>query len=142
MTNKRTSIRKAIVAAIDGTSELAGRVTSSRVRRVQREEMPCAAVYALKEPAEMLALGKQRRVVAIVVEVRATATDDLDDALDALCEVVEAAIFADPKHGGLAVGTQLATTEIGLDGEGDERQGVAQITFDVTYLTPPGSPAG
>lgn len=128
MTHRRQSIRKAIAAAIGGVT--------TRTRPTQDSELPARIVYTLKETSGLANLRRAlERPASVAIELRVKATGDLDDALDAQCEAVEAAMEIDPTFGRLAINSFLASTTIGLDGEGDSAQGVATLEYQVTYRT-------
>lgn len=138
MPHKRQQIREAIVAALEATPEFAGRTFSTRLRTTEVGEMPVTLVYMLRETSGhydvSLTLG---RTVQAAIEIKADAPGqaDIADVLDGYCSVIEAAIYADPTLGGLALGLELVETRIGLDGSGNTRDGNAVIAFDVRYLT-------
>jgi hypothetical protein len=128
MTHARQSIRQAVAAAVGGVA--------TRTRPTQDAELPAVIVYALKESSELAAVRRSlERTLSVIVEIRAASTGAIDDALDALCEAAEAAMDADPTFGRLAVTSFLAATTIGLDGEGDDRQAVATLEYQVIYRT-------
>lgn len=134
--HERAAIRAAVVAALAATTELAGRVDSNRVRRSQDAELPVAIVYTLVEQSHLMDLSRAlQRKLSLVVELRVKATDDLDDAIDDLALVVETALSVDPTFGRIALNSSLASTQVGLNGEGEYRHGAALLTYDVTYRT-------
>lgn len=138
MTHKRQAIRTAIVAALGTMPALTGRTFATRARPTEASELPVALVYTLNEESDLANAGYDlTRNLNAVVEVRAAAAANLDDALDALCADVETAINTDPRLGGLATLAFLTGTSIGLDGEGDGRQAVATLTYRVRYETTP-----
>ena len=128
MTHKRQSIRVAIATAIGGEA--------TRTRPTADTELPAKLVYTLREASGLVTVARSlERTLTAVVEIRASSTGAIDDALDALCETVEAAMAADPTFGRLAITSWLASTTIGLDGEGDTRQAVATLEYSVMYRT-------
>lgn len=128
MTHKRQSIRQAVATAVGGTA--------TRTRPTTDDELPAVLVYTLRETSELAQLRRAlERTVSVIVEIRAKSTGAIDDALDALCETAEAAMEADPTFGGLAITSFLASTSVGLDGEGDYRQAVASLEYQVIYRT-------
>lgn len=137
--HKRAAIRAAIAAALIATPELATRVDTSRVRRTQDPELPVALVYSLQEPNQRGPLnGPLLRRLSVIVEIRVKALATLDDDVDTLCAVVEAALAIDPSFGRLAMDSYLESTQIGLSGEGEVRHGVAILTYAVSYVATPG----
>lgn len=139
MTHKRQLIRDEIVQILDGDPILQGRVSSMRTRATQSNELPCVIVYAIREASELQTLGRALlRTATFLVECREKAVDDLGAAIDNLCEVVEARMDNDPSFDRTALNSWLSGTQIGLDGEADERQAVATLEYTVQYRTKPG----
>ncbi len=128
MTHRRQQIRTAIAQAIGGET--------TRFRPTADSELPVKLVYTLAEKSGLADLKRTlQRVVSVGIEIRAASTGQLDNALDALCEEVEAAMADDPSFGRLALNSHLASTSIGLDGEGEQRHAVAVLEYQVTYRT-------
>lgn len=140
MTHKRQSIRDAIVAALNADPGLSGSVFSMRTRPTQDNELPCVIVYATRETSELEPLNRSKllRTVIFAIECREKAVGDIGAAIDDLCETVEGVMDDDPSFGRLARHSFLSSTQIGLDGEPDERQAVATLEYTVTYRTAPG----
>lgn len=139
MTHKRQTIRDAVVAIIGTVPTLTGRVVSTRTRPTDVKELPCAIVYTLSETSAPFSVsGTLQRTLSVAVELRISASDAIDAALDALCQSVEQAIAADPRLGRRAINTALTSTVIGLDGEGEVKQALATLTYTVIYTTDAG----
>lgn len=136
MTHKRDKIREAIVAVLADIHGWGGRVKANRARPTEVAELPVRLVYTLSEDASLGSLGRTVvRHLSVAIELRVGMSDKLDAALDVDAQKVEAALAAKPKLGGLAMGLSLRSTVIGLDGEGDSRQALATLTYDVQYQT-------
>jgi len=136
MTHKREKIRDAIVAILSGIPDWSGRVKPNRTRPTEVAELPMRLVYTLSEDATQASLGRSvLRRLTVAIELRVGMSDSLDQALDTDAQKVEAALATAPKLGGLAMGLALRSTFIGLDGEGDSRQALATLTYDVQYQT-------
>jgi hypothetical protein len=136
--HKRQELRQAIVAAIGATPTFAGRTFSSRQRSTEVGEAPVALVYFLRETSQHLDIRMDLdRTARCVVEIKGVADCDQDvaDVLDGYCETIEAAMYADPMLGGLALGLELVETSIDLDPSGDRRDATAMLGFDVRYYT-------
>jgi hypothetical protein len=115
---------------------LAGRVASTRTRPTDVSELPCAIVYTISETSDVFSVsGTLVRTLTAAVELRISAADAIDAALDMLCESVEQAIAASRRLGGKAINCVLTSTVVGLDGEGETRQALATLTYTVTYTT-------
>lgn len=139
MTHMRQIIRDTIVARLQhGVPPLAGRVFANRSRPTDPGELPVALVYALSERSQAATIkGALLRNLTVVVEIRARLSDGSDDFLDDLCRAVEIAIALDPRVGGAALYSELSSTAIGLDGEGETRQMIASLSYSVQYQTDP-----
>ena len=99
-------------------------------------ELPARSVYTVSEDSEIANMaGDLSRTLTLSIELRATATLGLDDALDADCEAVEAAMRADQTFGRLVFLSFLRGTTIGIDGEGEARQAVATLSYEFRYET-------
>lgn len=128
MTHKRQSIRQAIATAVGGVA--------TRMRPTTDDELPAILVYTLRETSGLAAMRRSlERTVSVIVELRAKSTGAIDDALDALCETVEAAMESDPTFGRLAITSFLASTTVGIEVDGDFRQAVATLEYQVIYRT-------
>jgi hypothetical protein len=140
MPHRRTEIRNAVAALLTVTGAFTT-VSKSRVHRAQDNELPAVLVYTLHEKSEPITLKRMlNRQLSLVIEIRVAATHSLDDRIDALCLAAETAMAADPKLGLLIDDSILDSTQIGLNGEGDLRHGVALLTYGVTYRTAAGNP--
>lgn len=139
--HRRTAIRNAVVTRL--TAALTGATVSrSRIHAWQARELPGVAVYTLNEPVERLTMARhQSRTLALVIDIHVATTGDVDTETDDLCVLVEQAMEADPRIAGLAKDSFLASTEIGLTGEADQRHGLARLAYTIVYHTPPGQPA-
>ncbi|MGF7160129.1 hypothetical protein FHS85_001752 [Rhodoligotrophos appendicifer] len=137
MTHRRQEIRAAVVEILKAAVPHGCAVVRTRTRPTQANELPTVLVYMIRETSETSTLrGRLDRTASLLIEIRCAATVDLDDRIDALCEIVEGAMAAVGSFGRLALHSFLASTNIGLDGEGESRQGVAILEYSVTYRTP------
>lgn len=137
--HKRQIIRDAIVALLKlGIPALDGRVYPNRARPTEMTELPVALVYSLSETAQNFTIdGYQYRDLNVIIEIRARLGIGSDDLIDDLCLAAERAIAADPRLGGVANLVDIASTQIGLDGEGETRQMVASLSYTIQYETGP-----
>ncbi len=136
MTHPRATIRNAVA---DRLSSIAT-VRRNRAQPLQREDVPCLAIYTRSE-AVTEGLSYRERNLDLVVDAYAKAGEGLDDALDDLVEAIEAAVDLDPTFGGLAVATVLTNTVVELSGDGETAMGVVRLWYRLTYDTPYGQPA-
>lgn len=131
----RQQIREAIAALL--TVKGLTNVSTERVYSYSTSKVPAHSVYTSRnpeqaQPAENV-LGKQARLLAVVIESRAKAAADVDDTLDDYAVAIEEAMAADATLGGLCVDSELAGTEIEILGESEKLVGVMRMTYDVLY---------
>lgn len=137
--HKRQIIRDAIVALIkQRVPAFDGKVHPNRARPTEVAELPVALVYSLSEVARAFTIdGYQHRDLTVVVEIRVRLGVGSDDLVDDLCLAVERAIAIDPRLGGVVTLVDLASTQIGLDGDGETRQMIASLSYTIQYETGP-----
>lgn len=140
MSHKRAQLRQAAVDILEAIEDLGATVHRTRIRPTPDEKLPAVNVYALRETSELQNMKRNLgREASLVLEIRVGTTEDMDDEIDDLCEKVENAMESSYLFGGLATNSWLASTTIGIDGEGDYRQGVASMEYRVGYRTVPGA---
>lgn len=91
----------------------------------------------LKDDAKRVSIGtdrEQERRLEFRVQGMAQATSALDDSLDQICLEVEKALAADPTLGGLITDLMLESTEINLNGDGEQPIGHANMDFTALYF--------
>jgi hypothetical protein len=141
VSHRRKQIRDAIMDRLAGVPVT---LTRSRVHNWQVDELPGIAVYALSEQSETTPIDSRdmTRTVTVAVELYVRGGDSIDDAVDDLCVAIEAAMEGDDEglFGDLAVDSALVRTTIGLVGEGDRRNGICRLEYEVAYWVPPGAP--
>lgn len=139
MTHKRQIIRHAIGTLLkQHAPAFDGKVYLNRSRPTEMTELPVALVYSLSETAANFTIdGYQHRGLTVIVEIRVRLVTGSDDLIDALCLEVEQAIALDPRLGGVANLVDIASTQIGIDGDGETRQMLASLTYTVQYETGP-----
>jgi hypothetical protein len=136
VTHRRELIRDAIALIIGQVPALTGKVVTTRTRPTEPKELPLAIIYTLNETSRPFSIGATlERTLNVGIEIRITAATAIDTALDVLCQAVEQAMAAKPKLGGRAMRSSLASTVVGLDGEGENRQALATLTYTVVYQT-------
>jgi hypothetical protein len=130
----RQQIREAIVDTLSAITEFGGRVYGYRTR--PHRTMPDATVRTVNDEVqhELDTLdGLEVHVLTVTVEIRAKEKDGVDDTLDALCLLVEEAMRDDPTFGDLVKQLELVGTSIEIEGETDEKNGLASIEYEVWY---------
>lgn len=136
MTHKRQVLRETIVSILDAIPGWGGRVFANRTRPTEATELPVVLVYTVNEDATMANVGGTlRRRLSVAIELRVSASSSLDNALDDLAQKAEVAMAADSKLKRKALYSALTGSTMGLDGEGDSRQALMTLTYDVQYQT-------
>lgn len=138
----RQRIREAVRAQLLAANTQAGpNVFTSRARPVleilQKREA-VLSVYTGDESSADSPDGHNRvRQLTVSIEGMAGGGDDLDDALDAMAEQVEAAIDADPTLGTLlSEPMELQSTTSEITARGNQQVGAFRLDFACEYLTP------
>lgn len=142
MSHVRQDIRDNIVTTLTNLPIIGTNVYKTRVYPLANNKLPGLCIYTGSESSEAVTLTRPRtklRILEVFVEAYATATADLDDALDDICVEVEEALALDVTRGGKAKDTVVTATEMEFSGEGDKPVGVARMTVTVTYMTPENS---
>ena len=134
----RQQIRERVGTVLTGLTTTGSNVYQSRVYPLSTSNLPGLLIYTLSETSEPDTMGVQQgveRLLTLAVEGYAKATANLDDTLDTICKEVETAIAGDTKLNNLARNAFLTSTEIQLNGDGEQPIGVATMTFEVNYRT-------
>ena len=141
MSHRRQQIRDAIM---DRLAVVLVTLTRSRVHNWQVDEMPGIAVYTLSEQSETAPIDSRdmTRTVTVAVELYVRGGNSIDDAVDDLCVAIEAAMEGEDegRFGDLAIDSALVRTTIGLVGDGDRRNGICRLEYEIAYWALPGSP--
>ncbi|WP_430436860.1 hypothetical protein [Oceanibaculum nanhaiense] len=139
MTHRRNRIRDAVTALLADIPAAGGRVYNSRVFPVR--ELPCIAVYTLRENSTLATLQRRTtRLVQVVIDIHAQATERVDDDLDNLATEIEKRLEADWQLSGLAINSAIDSTVIGLSGEAQKATGLARLTYEYEYTVTAGAP--
>jgi hypothetical protein len=130
----RDRMQSVLLAGVTSTS---GRVYTSRVYALSQLALPSVTISFDSERSSLITMGLRTmdRDVNIVVDVYASATSDLDDALDDICVEVEESIAGDFTMNGLAKSCILTSTDLSLTGGSDTPIGVARLNYTVSYIT-------
>lgn len=141
MSHRRQKIREAIM---DRLAAVPVTLTRSRVHSWQASELPGVAVYTLSEQSEAAPIDSREmtRTVTVAVEIYVRGGGSIDDEIDDLCVAIEAAMEGDDegRFDGLVIDSALARTTIGLVGEGERRNGICRLEYEVEYWVSPGLP--
>lgn len=133
----RAELRAAVLARLAPlVPSVFVKIVKARVHNFQPDDLPAAAIYTLTETSPRDAVApKLKRTLSLIVDLHLAGGVDLDDRADALALEIEAALAGDRKFGGRAIDSQLAATNIGLNGEGERATGLCRLRFDIVYRT-------
>jgi len=141
MTHPRQFIRQKVAALLLNRTSAGKRVWPSRVRHFGAQRLPAIGVYTVEEdsPVGDVSPRVYKRTVTVLVEVFATADENLDDALDALASEIEAVLMADPTWGGVVDDSSLEGTETGFASadEGERPFAALIMRWGADYETRP-----
>jgi hypothetical protein len=138
MSHVRQQIREQVATTVTGLATTGSNVFQSRVYPLQDANLPALLVYSINEDSNADVMGSTlvaQRDLNIVIEGYVKATTDFDDTVDTICAQVEAAMGADRTLNNLAKFSQLVSTEINYNGEGESPVGVVTLTYAVQYRT-------
>jgi len=137
MTHVRQQIRDRASAILTGLP-CAAPVYKMRKYAIDDSKLPAICVYTMDEASALVTIGAKtlNRTLALIVEAHAKgSSESVYDAIDAMCEEIEAAIAADFTLNGLAKSAILTGTSNDVNIEGDSGIGTASMRFDVRYVT-------
>ena len=141
----RTQVRQAFVNTLKTLPGFVERVFPSRAYVIPHNQMPCFCVYGDPELLEKAVKshhqpGIQKRHIRTQVFAITKADDNIEDAVDDLCEKVETKVFEDFTLGGLVAETTLIDTSTHISGEPGSLVGTAVMTFESIVFTKEGKP--
>lgn len=137
MSHIRQQIREAIELKLTGLTTTEDRVYKNRVNPLDKANLPCLVITSVRD----VSLGPISHDVPRTIQHDASinitayvkALDNLDDALDDICEQVEIAMSTDRKLSGLVFSVDLQATDINFNSDGDQPHGIAQLEYSVRY---------
>ena len=127
MSHARTQIRKKAAELLAPVAP----VHCTRVLPIEQASLPVLLVSTATEEIEGQFGVLDRRLELIVEAV--TATQPVDDALDALIVEIESALTGDLE--GLVASCNPASIEVSASDEGNTLMGRARVIFSVVYRT-------
>lgn len=135
--HKRQTIREAVKNMLLNNTDVGERVYSNRVTAFWSEEVPCISIFTTEESTSPRDISNKRytRKLNLNIEIRAEASENLDDVLDSLACKVEELIAADLTLQNNVHNTVMTGTDIGFTGEATKLVGVLNLTYELTYLT-------
>lgn len=103
------------------------------------ESLPLINIYSGPESSEIFDRSQKRyrRRLTILIECVASAqnSDDLDDKLEEMGELVEAYLDLDETFGGLVNKIEFNGSDYKYDGDGPEPQGSLILSYQVEFFT-------
>lgn len=143
MAHVRKTIREYFGTQLTGLTTTGANAFESRIYPMQSAKLPAILIYTTTESSEEQAFSSKRvqnRVLSVEVQGFVRAISNFDDTLDLIAKEVEVAILDDPTLGGLAINTELTSTQADYSGDGEQPVGTIRLTFDVQYRTETGQP--
>jgi hypothetical protein len=140
----RKTIREYFGTQLTGLATTGNKVFESRVYPMQSPKLPAILIYTTNESSEESAFSAKRvqdRELDVLVEGFVRAVTNFDDTLDQIALEVETAILDDTTLGGLAINTELVSTEAEYSGDSEQPVGTIRLTFRVHYRTETGVPS-
>ena len=133
MAHARQQIRDQLVTTLTGLTTTGANVNNSRV--YDHAILPCLSVYTLSEEVGDEVYNKQMRELSVMVEVRAQATENLEDTLDTISAEVESAIFynGDITLNGKCKDFEIEGSETELSGDAERPFGLMTMRFIAIY---------
>lgn len=143
MAHVRKQIRDYFLTQLTGLDTTGSNAFASRIYTLDNAKLPALIVYTNSESSNDTSFGfkkVQERRLEVVVEAYVRALTTFDDDIDQICEEVEEAILDAPQLGGLAILTELQSTEANYSGEAEQPIATVRLSFEVTYRTEVGTP--
>lgn len=143
MAHVRKTIREYFGTQLTGLTTTGANAFESRIYPMQSAKLPAILIYTTTESSEEQAFSSKRvqnRLLSVEVQGFVRAISNFDDTLDLIAKEVEVAILDDPTLGGLAINTELTSTQADYSGDGEQPVGTIRLTFDVQYRTETGQP--
>lgn len=133
MAHARQQIRDQLVTTLTGLTTTGANVNNSRV--YDHAILPCLSVYTLSEEVGDEVYNKQMRELSVMVEVRAQATENLENTLDTISAEVESAIFynGDTTLNGTCKDFEIEGSEVELSGDAERPFGLMTMRFVAIY---------
>ncbi|WP_299145982.1 hypothetical protein [uncultured Tateyamaria sp.] len=128
--NYRKEMRAAVCTAIKADEALADfTVKPAWSQNVDRSEYPIIGVATPRETKDLIAHGVSERTTTLQIAAKIEGGDTLEDALDALSEVIERLVIGAIQTS--EIECELRETEMPIDGSAGDREGLLLMTFSV-----------
>lgn len=139
MAHTRKIIRHTVRAAILSSARFCTfKKISPWVKAPDASQLPAYAVATPREPVRRSSKSGTYRTTNVIVFVKRTGGEDLEDTLDVDSEYLETTVIAALKPIGLQ---DLELIEIDINSEGAERVGTLAMTFTVTWFAADSGPS-
>lgn len=134
MAHHRTDLRQAAVLALADDARI-GRYTFVKawVMAADDQMQPVWTVATPREQSGSAAKDTLSRVVSLVVALKRSGGEDIEDDLDLDAAAIEAAVW--PAIEPLCLHAELDQTDTKLAGEGSRREGSVEVRFACTVMT-------
>lgn len=139
MSSKRKDIRNALKTLFENDVQFdAISIFSSRRSLIsEREELPSITLFTPNEDLTPETIDQNRyiRKLQLTLEIRTASTDNVDDDLDTISDMVETFMLANSSINGLVLGSVCLTieTEVGL--EANQEIGLCTLNYECTYVS-------
>ena len=131
----RKLIREAIKAQLSG---IAG-VTLYESRVYPFSQLPAIAIYTESEEIDESSMTAQSRILTGIIEIRAQASEDVDDELDRLSAEVEQAIAADQTLSNTCEFVEYAGMSTDFEAA-EQETGLMRMEYAIEYRINPSNP--
>lgn len=137
MSTQRKLIRKKVAELLAGATNAGASVFASRARAVFANELPAILVYSREETVTIYNASPRelQHVLTLVIEIAATADEELDDLLDDIAQQVIDRLNEYQTLDGTASDRVLTGSQLQIVGEGENQHGACALTYEVTYYT-------
>ena len=138
MAHARNTIKTAFLNALAGVGTMDGDVIVDPIYPTDPAELPVLRLFIERDDLNEDGgeMGNEvGRDLVVIVEAVASASSGVANTLDTLCYEVEYEVHSDVALGALAFDLFLRSTEIDLDGEGENPVGTARMEWVVSYRT-------
>lgn len=140
--HQRQRIREAAKAQLLNKTSAADKVYETRVIPMLQLKLPAVSVYTLSDSVNESSDSEHTRELDLVIEAYVAAGNNVDDAIDTLCEQIENAIDDDATLNGTCQEALLSSSDLEVFEEGSKLIGFARLTYSVVYRTDRGGELG
>lgn len=130
---ERKAIRQAAAAALAADARLGSytQVSAWSVLGLDPDALPAYGVATPDESRELDAHSMDRNQCQLIVAIKRTGGEDIEDEMDEDADAASAAVHAALRDG--SRGCDLTRTQSKVDAQGTTRAGSVELVFSVTY---------